>query len=1241
EMMFEWKAYRVVEKDSGGLESRNQWEEIKAFVDEREGVQTEQIGSNRIDAVENSDSSEILIRDYVEEVRIKVKESLVQETDRAHSPSANILKVKAKLEENGVESISHDVKLTDGLTKTVIEILPGDNSELNRYAKRMERARGVRILYDPALLEAENAGALFDSGNKIIYLSNESSSSGSIDLQVYHEKIHAVLDGIRDQGGDSIFFGDLDLGNSGFSLQEFVTYAELLYVYSEKSENRKVNKNLIRISEHHNVLKLYSDKLQDVLTKTNGMLSSPDSIETRIQERTSGDGKTFYVLEGSVQTASGIIRLDLDSASKANELVTENDAKERFKEKINELYRLSHEIDNLITELGKSLEDGSSSRSVIKAASSFRKLLSSYYITQGSGASSKVSSENNITHLESGLDKRRTKPLEVLAATHESLLDQVLNQSNLEVKAREHQFEISRSEDPFSVTVSENLVRLLFKDSGAEYILEHSLNDSERRFLETYLRNNESLFGSKYSYQSEALLHAVQYAELHSAFYGESLTPQKAADIMIKYLKREKYPASIESGEGISEHDRIQGLVRLGEAAGAINKIVESRFYDENLSRTGIESLQKAAESLVRENEEKAGQSVLDRMLQGNNNPDIESVVNQTRNVSKNTNPVEIHLGSSEKPLYDKNGREVVYIFSTELSPRGSLRIFQKNPLPSYGNGEVKSLADFFSRLEQASRVDQDSNPRWRLPAFRQVSSESVYKAPRQELSKTHTESKVDIEPFRFTVNENIETKVNGLIDDNHAKYRAYLKSNRHFEILGKLRESGFKVSSVHELLLDKALMSDGKTSRNFSSKALSDLISQGVDIVLEHEGKIIPLRIMINLPEVGAKDSPLRTSSGQNISMVPFVALGSRDINQLNPVEFVNSVLQNGFYISDSLSLVIKGSMDIREEPSSSWREGVLNLIQGGSFYVPKWYGDSATSWNETMSQHFTQYLDQIKTSIGHSFKSASINKDKLLVDLFRQFNRTSDTETQDVRQFNEIPSVNLSKEETMAVDNRFRIERHRHSSLSGIKLEGDLAQKFRDAGFRVRDFDSEMKTVSSGNPWMSFFKKPLGEHVVGLEGAVDLYIESGNLRIPVQVKSSLEGAIEHARSESAKSGDRVPVIVMKREDIGKFNPEEVLASLIKNGVWMSPGIEAKNPGNAKIIREYMKPREEFNFDENISKETLYDRVSAYAEKQFRVPKWLSERVNQNFINRYCDASIRMMRSFLSGDSNDVAISH
>ncbi|HMO19285.1 MAG TPA: GNAT family N-acetyltransferase, partial [Oligoflexia bacterium] len=60
EMMFEWKAYRVVEKDSGGQDTTDRRADIKAFVRRKDGAKTEQISIPNRGEVDQNGSGDVV-----------------------------------------------------------------------------------------------------------------------------------------------------------------------------------------------------------------------------------------------------------------------------------------------------------------------------------------------------------------------------------------------------------------------------------------------------------------------------------------------------------------------------------------------------------------------------------------------------------------------------------------------------------------------------------------------------------------------------------------------------------------------------------------------------------------------------------------------------------------------------------------------------------------------------------------------------------------------------------------------------------------------------------------------------------------------------------------------------------------------------------------------------------------------------------------------------------------------------
>ena len=131
---------------------------------------------------------------------------------------------------------------------TFIQILPqNDGHALNRYAYRLKKSKGVELRYCPELLFRLNAGAAYSPDGKILIASHEMIRTLSTDNQMYHEKIHAVFDHLRDQGADSLFFGEMNAVDNAkpmwdpaefysyhMPLDELVTYSEGIHLFARQ-----------------------------------------------------------------------------------------------------------------------------------------------------------------------------------------------------------------------------------------------------------------------------------------------------------------------------------------------------------------------------------------------------------------------------------------------------------------------------------------------------------------------------------------------------------------------------------------------------------------------------------------------------------------------------------------------------------------------------------------------------------------------------------------------------------------------------------------------------------------------------------------------------------------------------------------------------------------------------------------------------------------------------------------------
>ncbi len=322
------------------------------------------------------------------------------------------------------------------------------NSELETFAKRLEKSKGVSLVYDKETLIKEQAGALYNPDEKIIYAPTDAVEQNKVTKQLKHEKIHAMLDRIKDEGGDSFSFGKMSLTGKDTTLEEFVTYPEMLAEYAKDIRKNlgNLDSNLNFIKEHVQVLRDYNEQLNKTLNikfnsdleiNTNsGILDkviqtfqnifnfgTKTNLELETKKRIDKDGNTIYVKIGTIKKGDLSLSLDLSIASDRNNLNSDTDAKKLFSEKIETLKFVQKTTSDALNKISKSISSNNQ-ESLISNIFDLRSQLFPIYVTSGSGV---TAAKNVPTGTKVELNKTLSKEDlvdkydYVQAATHSSV----------------------------------------------------------------------------------------------------------------------------------------------------------------------------------------------------------------------------------------------------------------------------------------------------------------------------------------------------------------------------------------------------------------------------------------------------------------------------------------------------------------------------------------------------------------------------------------------------------------------------------------------------------------------------------------------------------------------------------------------------------------------------------------------------------------------------------------------------
>ena len=291
--------------------------------------------------------------------------------------------ITSRLLSEGIETIS----TINDFGELEIEILPVRNGkELNEYAYRLNKSKGVKLIYNHDMIETESADGLYSPNDKIIYLPKDSIENLTVTKTLRHEKIHALLDRILDEGGDSFAFGRFSHNGRETTLEELITYTEDLNLLSKELINTNHDANIIAsvIQNKATILDSYNQSLLNLLD-----IIKKETPSIEIKKRIDKDGNTVFVKLGIINVKDQKIILDLSIASNKADLISDDEAKATFISKIAQLSKITKMIDiNL-----DSLSLANNIQDVIHIITNLRSNLFPEYITPGSGiqAANKVS----------------------------------------------------------------------------------------------------------------------------------------------------------------------------------------------------------------------------------------------------------------------------------------------------------------------------------------------------------------------------------------------------------------------------------------------------------------------------------------------------------------------------------------------------------------------------------------------------------------------------------------------------------------------------------------------------------------------------------------------------------------------------------------------------------------------------------------------------------------------------------
>ena len=633
---------------------------------------------------------------------------------------------------------------------TALRILPEPGgSELNLYAQRQKRARDVSLVYDPMMLARHRAGALFDAEQRVILLSHDTIAQGLVDEQVYHEKIHSVLESVRGRGGNSLFFGSFSGPSAAFSLDEFATYSELLArrvnalrdpALGAEERSRLTREAVVHVRE-----------LEALVRNTSAVASALDveSIAEQVtlgtEARVNAEGEQRTCLLGALDSENGRIEFDLENFQRGEATkLTAEEARSLFADRLADLSRLGSELTPGLRALSAALSRSGASDKVPDAAvatqaAEIRSLVSERYLLDS--AVRKTGSVRPLQPLGEfpSAAHSHTAPELRLAATAEmgrdpsaeigirsGFLDSVIDTTQEQMAALDQlpavtEYKLVNSDEAFSIEVSDTSLVMVFDNGTREEIaLASPLTGAQESLLIGNLRRKAENYGRRISGTKDRLKGAVQTARLTAAFYQGDASPREAATALQTLLGRTAFPAKVEVSEGQTQRQRLDALLALDGMDRDIDFIIEN-----------IESIREEMKKDHSDRLQGYGRAALDQIFEaaeaGAPRADLFDMLQEAeRRRASRGDPVTLRLLGDR--LVDENGRMSDYTFSMERTSSGRLAIQQLSPLSARGRLITpESLHTLVQQLE-ASVTYEGQRPLWTSPL--EVSAEPFSALP-------------------------------------------------------------------------------------------------------------------------------------------------------------------------------------------------------------------------------------------------------------------------------------------------------------------------------------------------------------------------------------------------------------------------------------------------------------------------------------------------------------------------------
>ncbi|MCB0324159.1 MAG: hypothetical protein KDD69_11325, partial [Bdellovibrionales bacterium] len=623
----------------------------------------------------------------------------------------------------------------EGRPRALVVVAESGGSELNTYAERMRRARGVQLRYDPNTLAEERAGALFERDSKTIFLPHEVVTKGVSSQQLYHEKVHSVLNRIRAEGGDSLFFGAVEHTGGAFSLEEIVTYTEVMNRVL-KDDTAPMALRLLHLDEHVAVL---SESVQHLSRLLNSDATSiAHSFSLPFPEE-AGAASQLPSEQPLTVLAHGAERLLLERNTTPLGLQDEHAHLDVWAhQRLALLREVTQDIESKLETIRLLRDEGVSDPAALQQPlSELRALVGRHTLLP------RVQS----TAAEPGLQTlqlpRTTPSFDSLrrVATHESTIDddgETENLLDLAIRATlgsaktdefgdqseqagpiratarpsiEQRFDAARS--PFALKITKDSIKLQF-DSGELFEVPGELTLSGAHYLVREVRAHANGLAPNIANLRDLLRTLTQSAQLFGEFHASDASPGQAAEQLRSFLQQNSFPATkITIAEGSSQRQRNDAVVEFADALERYANAVESHNRDEQINEDTAWRIQEKLNELSQKYEDQRLERAIAATPTTKRHPLFVHIAESALQEQRRTEPVQITL---EGPLlHDRAGNPTSFRFSLERSRHGTLRVIQLEPTAASTRGEIRSLSSLVDVLQAGTQLSPDSSPEWRF----------------------------------------------------------------------------------------------------------------------------------------------------------------------------------------------------------------------------------------------------------------------------------------------------------------------------------------------------------------------------------------------------------------------------------------------------------------------------------------------------------------------------------------------